>query len=361
MSTPGHRFPHAGRREARGFTVIELLVAVAITAAMSAIMLAMTTNIMSSWTRASGSLSAQTQARTALDYLQRDLERAIFRRDGNIWFAVDTLSDPNVWQAGVNGKPVNPSAGAPDSDWDPEQDRFGWAGVWLRFFTSDPDVNAVSYQIVRRTVTSSTQSRSRYMLYRARAGSGNTFGAGYNIVDGDYNPGTNVGSDGSGTTAGTAGEVQQPNRESLLASNVVDFGIRLFWRTPESPGVATSPMRYMEIFPDPGGMGDAQLAHRSPPLPGATPRPQDFTDNNPGAYNYSNPEETIAGRATPGNASSRIPNMAEVSLRVLTDEGAKILANYEEGQIEGDWWEIVEEHSKLFTRRVVLQNAPDTF
>ena len=360
---------YSGTARASAFTIIELLVAVAITAAMAAIMLAMTTNIMSSWTRASGSLSAQTQARTALDYLQRDLERAIFRRDGNVWFAVDSLDQPNLWQESENGKPQNANAGADDSHWDPDQDRFGWAGVWLRFFTADPDVNAVSYQIVRRTpvqrtsVQAEVDSRARYMLYRSRVDSETTFLNGYNILEQEYNPGADPGGSADGATergASEAGEVQRPSRDALLASNVVDFGIRLLWRTVD-PADADRPV-YMEIYPDPGGQATSALAHRSPPLSGQNPRPQDFTNDNPGSYNeYNHPDEPPAGQPMPSNVSTRIPNVAEISLRVLTDEGATLLSNYERGLIDGEWWDIVEEHSKLFTRRVVLQNAPVTF
>ncbi len=363
MTHQPHDFFLPEFREKRGFTIVELLVAVGITAAMAAIMLAMTTNIMSSWSRASGSLSAQTQARTALDYLQRDLERAIFRRDGNVWFAVDTLNAPgdvNLWQSSARGKPENSGPGQQDSHWDPQQDRFGWAGVWLRFFTSDPDVNAVSYQIVRRTPVKSTatqqeiDTRARYMLYRSKVGSEATFLNGYDILVPEYNPGADLEGTAEGATERgdpEAREVQRPSRESLLASNVVDFGIRLLWKTVDSAG---DPF-YMEIYPDPGGgPGDGSLPHRSPALPGQSAQPQDESTWNYGTYSYS-PDPTGAT-----SASSRIPNVAEITIRVLTDQGATELTNFEAGRIEGEWWDIVEEHSKIFTRRVVLQNAPVT-
>ncbi len=379
---------HSTPRVSAGFTIIELLVAVAITAAMAAVMLAMTTNIMSSWTRASGNLAAQTQARLALDFLQRDLERALFRQDGNVWFAVDSLTapggnrPPNVWQNPSNAnraKPLSMSPGSRESAWDPDQDRFGWAGVWLRFFTADPEVNAVSYQIVRRTpVEMSTalsqqeiDARARYMLYRSWVPSESTFIHGYNILNPDYNPPTGP-SEGRGSReefdypeygANTmaqraeAAEIRYPSRDSVVASNVVDFGVRLFWRTRVNPGNPNSEFTYVEIFPRPqppiaSGL-NSNLAHRSPALVGQRPQPQDRTTANYSEYTFAL-DPTNATQA-----STRIPHVAEITLRVLTDEGATLLSNYEAGRIEGDWWEIVEAHSKLFTRRVVLRNVPE--
>ena len=362
-------------RASAGFTIIELLVAVAITAAMAAMMLAMTTNIMSSWTRASGNLSAQTQARLALDYLQRDLERTIFRQDGNVWFAVDTVGqgEQNLWQSPSDSSRAKPT-GAPgnsNADWDPNNIRFGWAGVWMRFFTADPDVNAVSYQIVRRTpvqrtsVQAEIDSRARYMLYRSRVGSESTFANGYDILNQSYNPtgGANPSADGALEFAGAdpganpdldAAEVRFPSRDTLLANNVVDFGVRLFWRTVD-PGDNDRPV-YKEIFPNPiPGPNNAQFAHRSPALPGQAPQPESFTSASYGTYDYPGTDPTGATEA-----STRIPNVAEITLRILTDEGATLLLNYEAGRIEGDWWDIVEAHSRIFTRRVVLRNAPAT-
>ena len=333
-------------RASAGFTIIELLVAVAITAAMAAMMLAMTSNIMSSWTRASGNLSAQTQARLALDYLQRDLERAIFRQDGNVWFAVDTVGqgEQNLWQSPSNSSRAKPTGdpGTPNADWDPNNNRFGWAGVWMRFFTADPDVNAVSYQIVRRTPVKRTSdsdeidARARYMLYRSRVGSEATFQYGYDILAPEYNPGADPGGNAEGALERgnpEAGEVQHPSREALLASNVVDFGIRLFWRT-ENTDISPNQPDYLMVFPD-----TSTQDHRAPALPGEDPEPENWGSD-------------IAG------TTNRIPHVAEITLRVLTDEGATLLSNYEAGWIEGDWWDIVEAHSRIFTRRVVLRNAP---
>ncbi len=363
------------RRSKTAFTIIELLVAVAITAAMAAVMLAMTTNILSSWTRASGNLSAMSNARVALDFLQKDLERAMFRHDGNVWLAVDTINDTNfgnqniltggqqisggAWLAPAagadRGKPNDAGLGQHNAAFDPNQNRFGWNGVWLRFFVADPEIRAVGYQIVRRGVRG-PDGEQRYMLYRGQASALETFQEGYDIVSPGYFLGAGTASQaGRGAPSGSAAEVRRPNAASIVGNNVVDFGVKLFWKAREIPGNPNSPIVYMEIFPD----NEVQLAHRSPPLPGNAAQPEDFPNSFPPYSEYSHPR--VTDDPANGNASTRIPNVAEIYLRVLTDEGAQLISNYERGLIDGDWWDIVEANSKLFTRRVVLQNAPDSF
>ena len=342
------------RTPGSGMTLIELLVSVGITAGMAAVMLAMAGNVMSSWRSADGRLSAQVQAGTALARLQTDLEQALFRRDGNVWFAADTVRDADaafLWEFPESGR-MKPS----DASWDPDRNRFGWGGVWLRFFTANPELRAVSYKIVRRTPTTNTPDyEARYMLYRGTVRAEKTFSEGYDIVAPAYNPGS---SPGGPVWPGHPGEIQRPRRDSLLASHVVDFGVRLLWKTSNANGDP----EYVEIFPD----GEAGLAHRSPALGGNEPRPRDFADfesNNPMEYtSYQNPGESIPGFGSPpAAASTRVPDVAEITLRILTDKGAKLLAKYEAGRVEGDWWELVEQHSRIFTRRVVLQNAPAGF
>lgn len=307
----------------RAATLIELLVALAITASLVASMLSMSRTLTASWRSASGAVSAQTEARRALDQLQRDLEAAVFSSSG-VAFAVDTVGGPDetiLWElpSPDRRKPVAAS-------WDPERDRFGWGGVWLRFFTSNGGTRAVSYKIVRRTPTTNTgPGQARYYLYRGHVRAEKTFQAGYDLAAPVYNPGF---SPGGPVRVGDAAEIQRPRRDSLLANHVVDFGVRLYWRAPAGGGA----LEDVRIFP----LSGTQM-HRAPPFPGDVPAPYDLVE---------------AQGFPPHATANRIPDFAVIVLRVLTDEGAQRLADYENGLIEGDWWDIVEAHSKVFTRRV---------
>ena len=307
----------------RAATLIELLVALAITASLVASLFAMTRTLAGAWRSASGAVSAQTEARRALDQLQRDLEAAVFSSSG-VAFAVDMVGGADetiLWElpAPDRRKPVTAS-------WDPARDRFGWGGVWLRFFTSNGGTRAVSYKIVRRTPTTNTgPGQARYYLYRGHVRAERTFQAGYDLTAPAYNPGF---SPGGPVRVGDAAEIQRPRRDSLLANHVVDFGVRLYWLAPSGDGR----LEDVRIFPLSGTQN-----HRAPPLPGAPAVPFDLTE---------------ARSLSPNAATNRVPDFAVIVLRVLTDEGAQRLADFENGLIEGDWWDIVEAHSKVFTRRV---------
>ncbi len=169
----------------KAFTIIELLVAVGVTALMVSLMLTIVVNVLGGWNRSSGSLTSGNQARLVLDQIGRDLQSAIIKRDGNGW-VVATIQEnqSNNGSAGVigaNWSPTNPKPSLAGSN-DPsnlttslvvpalvapstvpiiEDYRFGQGGVWLRFFTTSPDTNsgalhrisaprAVAYQIVRQ-------------------------------------------------------------------------------------------------------------------------------------------------------------------------------------------------------------------
>ena len=118
------------------------------------------------------------------------------------------------------------------------------AGVWLRFFTTKPDTNAsaddlsapvaVGYQLIRQHVTSSAASEQRYLLFRSEVrrtrtsgGAPGTFEAGYNL-DPAASPATPYLSPNA--TAGDPGNLLRAPLGSVLADNVIDFGVRLYVR-----------------------------------------------------------------------------------------------------------------------------------
>src|SRR4051812_18427605 len=83
------RYPNSS---ARGFTLIEVLVAASITALLAGFVAIILRNVSIVWSRAGARLSADLQARTVLDQLELDLRAAQFRDDGNTWMAVDILN-----------------------------------------------------------------------------------------------------------------------------------------------------------------------------------------------------------------------------------------------------------------------------
>lgn len=357
-------------RKARGgvsgaFTLVELLVAAALTAMLAALVLATVSGVMGHWTRTAGQLAAAAEARLALEQLTQDLQGAIFRADGNIWLAATVQSDTSLsgqWRAAgrpSQAKPGNAHPGtlnfaAPAI----AEARFGVAGVWLRFFTTKPDTGAdaadlpapvaVGYQIIRDNVTASATSEQRYMLFRAEVrrtrtagGAPGTFEAGYNL-DPDAVPATAYQTP-SGTT-GDPGNLVRPPLGSVLADNVIDFGVRLYAREG----------------------GDLRLVFpAAPAAAGSLPAGGVITSARPPAFETRHLVMSTAPAAADFYRHA-FPEVAEVMLRVLDGEGARLLAAYEAGRLKPPagiapadyWWILAEAHSRAFTRRIAIASRP---
>lgn len=367
----------------RGFTLLELLVATVITAVLAGFIVTIVSNVSGFWSRTTGRLSTEAQARHILDQLSLDLGGAQFRDDGNVWMAADVLpstTNSGFWQAavanpkptgtGTNGSIAMTSASLADA-------RFGPAGVWLRFFTTKRGSNltatpatfsapvAVGYQIIRRFSAASTVStKTAYLFHRAEVrpagvGTGSTLRpgvleTGYTITSGPY---SNVSTaTNTGTTTGDPRSIQAPgsrtNFDSVIGENVIDFGVRCYVRevVPSDSADPTSlpATRLRLVFPAgdaAGALTNSTSAPLRAQLPGNTPS----TDP---SYNYR----------------FLMPDVVDVMVRILTDEGARLLDSYERANspltvpagltAQQYWWQIAAANSQVYTRRVVLNTKP---
>ncbi len=321
-------------RKSAGFTIIELMVAVAVTALLVSLMLTITVNVMGGWNKSSGTLTAGNQARTILDQMERDLQSAILKRDGNVWLvaSIQTSASGGVWS--YTKKPVTGSSSpAADSSYyipalpalnalpaDLETYRFGQGGVWLRFFTAVPDTNesnsrisaprAVAYQIVRNKVPNNS-SEERYLFYRSELAPDITFSTGYDLFDTvNY------------YSAGAGAVLRIPTEDAVIANNVVDFGVRFFTRR------TTGELDL--VFPD---TADRSFAATS--------------------------DTAKVGPSVDATPVRQFPVVAEIFIRILTDEGATQIANLEATPpaITGDWWDIALANSKVYTRRIEIKST----
>lgn len=357
--------PLTPRRADASFTLLELLVAAVLTAVLAAVVLAVVSAVMNHWNRAAGRLGAAAQAQLALDQLAQDLEGAIFRADGNVWLAITVLPDTGLsgqWKTAAvtaQGKPGNThlrtlNLAAPSL----EEARFGVAGVWLRFFTTKPDTNtsaadlsapvAVGYQIIRQNVTSNPTSEQRYLLFRAEVrrtrtagGAPGTFEAGYNL-DPAAAPATPYMTPNG--TAGDPGNLLRPPLGAALADNVIDFGVRFYGREG----------------------GDLRLIFPARPAAFGAPPVNGVLTN---AVPPSVETQHLACGTTPTASDyyrQAFPDVAEVMIRVLTDEGARLVAAFEAGRLQPPagvtpadyWWTLAEAHSEVFTRHIVIPSRP---
>jgi len=80
----------------RGFTLIEIMVATTIMVILVGLVIQITSEVLSVWNRSSGRLSANAQARIAMELITQDLESAVFRKNGMQWLRAEdeTINGP---------------------------------------------------------------------------------------------------------------------------------------------------------------------------------------------------------------------------------------------------------------------------
>ncbi len=362
------------------FTLIELMVALMVAGALVALISAITIQATSVWQRAAGRIATRAQADLIFDRITQDIEGAVLRRDGNVWMAATIQSAPQIGKG---------DAAMSDATWDGRikpflekmddassslsfpvdgrpfsQSRFGQAGVWFRFFTTQPDVQsslhnlsaprAVGYQIVRRRVTASAGASEgspapvRYVLYRSSARPASdswddpdsTFSVGYDLFSSGAPPDYNQGDAGR---IDNVGNIRSPRRfEQVMGNNVVDFGVRCWVRDEESGGlVQRFPLRMPERTP---ARGFAATVRDGRLQPAAIPPPV-------GAGAPVRSDEMAYG----------FPVRIDVLVRILTEEGARLLEAWETGRIarapgfadDGTyWWFLAGKHSHVYVTSI---------
>jgi len=364
------KFRRSVGRSALGFTIIELLVSIGVTALMLTLMITIALNMLNGWNRTSGLLTTGNQARLVLDLLSQDLQAAVIRRDGKVWLAATVQSDQTVtddagidqifnstWSGAPAGQ-VKPDSGAvigPSNSLDLRANlpsdiadqgkihnvRFGNGGVWLRFITNPPAANtslatlsaprAVSYQISRgRIGPVGLEGQHFYALFRAEAAPNDTFAAGYNVTDSRYE---------TYAAANPTSVLRRPTADELIANNVVDFGVRLYQRNAAGA--------LFESFPVIRDSNGVVTSH-------STALPVSFLGTSDTAAAYGG---TVLARG--------LPVSAEIMVRILTPEGVRQIQALENDLIKPPpgvpsaeyWWQIVDQNSQVYTRRVEIRST----
>jgi type II secretory pathway pseudopilin PulG len=364
----------------QGFTVIELLVAVSVTALLSGMLLLISTQVLETQSKSTSTIETNQIAQFVLDQVQEDLQCALYRNDGNVWMAISLLNDNEnsggSWvnpSISSNGKSQIDSLRIVGLDWPSEEltdseidalgqgpfleSRFGVAGCWLRFFSQSPELDpnaknhgsarAIGYQILRYGLTGSPSSRAKYQLFRSDVSARNTFEAGYNLHpnDGGYNSSaslTSLDPSDLGTPRipssitnpiVTDGTDYSPTSFSI-ASNIIDFGIRAYHLEENSFGTGN----LVQIFPpidisSPGNL----LA-------------QEFMATSYNTYQTLNNKTFYL-----------FPDVMDVMVRVLSMEGARLVEAFENGSVPNtdnlNWWSIAEEHSEVYIRRIKIYGS----
>jgi hypothetical protein len=322
-----------GRRRC-GFTVLELLVAAAITVVLAGMMLSVTSVTLRLWRTNQDAFLADAESKLVLDQIERDLHAAMFRNDAQPWFAVDVINAAGslTTHGWVSGSPMKPASSESQAVLPPGEDgrdpkisdaRFGLSGAWLRFVTTPIDAAGslpatVSYQLVRRPVSGSVTNASnpaeiRYALFRSVAATDTTFSTGYNVLAG-YGS-----TSASAPATRSARSITNPNNADVVATNVVDFGVWLYRRDNSGS--------LIRVFP----------ASNS-------------------SYSYT------------GLGAADFPRVVDVFVRILTEQGARQIEAIERGggalnrpaEFSSDaewWWSVVEANSRVVVRRIEIRGG----
>ena len=92
----------------RGFTLAELVVAMAITAIIVTVLVTVTSVALDTWNRSRSELRAARNAKTMVDFMARDFESLVIRK-GNSYEWLSAVADSNVANIGGNIKSANAS------------------------------------------------------------------------------------------------------------------------------------------------------------------------------------------------------------------------------------------------------------
>jgi Type II secretory pathway, component PulJ len=297
-------------RATRAFTLVEVLVAASLTLVLAGIMLGVIGSALEGWRRTQDSYTTRSQAAMVLDQIERDLQSAVFRADGKTWLAIDVdyALTGHGWQTSGTLKPSRlellPERGGMLRI---DEAKFGRTGAWLRLITAD----------VRTTGAATLPIAVSYQVVRRSTSSGtpvNRETIRY-LLFRSVEDGGAVLERGNDVTLHDA-EFDGPSLPDVFATQVIDFGVWLYRR--ETSGTLT------RIFP-----------------------------------------ATTDDRSHVANGAASAPDVADVMVRILTDQGATMIAAIEQGRLAPPagismdewWWRIAAEHSHTYVRRIAMQGG----
>lgn len=296
---------------APAFTVVEILIASAIMAVLVAVILGITSSVLTAWNNASNSLSRNFESRVSLDLIVQDLEAALFRSDGSIWMV--SQAQPVTNDAIGNG-----------------------TFEYLKFFTVAPDrpegpgdVSAVAYFVANRNpFGSSTGSGTTLNLYRVVLDGKTTFEDVLGNLDSPATDALLVPSNDAGFSA------------AFLANNVIEFRVEFTLQTKTTNSTGGKVVeQYLTRTINSGFFSPLGVPDNKTPSP-----PPGGIVEFPSEYNGQKIQK---------------PLYADVYIRIIDDEGLRILeadAAPPSGTTEFD--DFIRSHSELFSRRVHFINNP---
>lgn len=285
------------KKRRNAFTLIEIMVATVIMVVLVGLVIQITSEVLKVWTRSSGKLSANAEARVAMDMITQDLETAVFRNNGLRWLE----AEQDTFEAPLSGT--------------------GFKTTKLKLFSpaldrpSDVagDICGVSYLLDYRNAIDGTEVGDRtFILYRQLVDPKTTFddlmGAGNQEVlsGGEWANSAIIGTDGA----------------NYLVSNIVDF--RVDFHVVDDGYTSTSTLVAGDVF----------FGGTSSTVGSGAESPAEVQFANNLAY-------------------------AVIILTVIPDDALNIIQNNVLSQTGfSGWKEFIAANSEVFTRRVNFMAHP---
>ena len=301
------------KKRQSAFTLIEIMVATVIMIVLTGLVIQITSEVLKVWSRSSGKLSANAEARIVMDLLTQDLETAVFRNNGQRWLEAETKAIASV--AGYQPQTINLLLFSPALD-RPLEDK--------NSKDIPGDICAVQYELVYQNPVNGGTSKDEdnmFALHRRVIDPSTTF----NQIMGAGNQETFASwDDDIVTPAGTTLDLDPypapEDSQNYLAGHVANFTVDFYVIDNSGDKVKV-----------------------------------------PSPINFGGTTPTVGSGATPNLAFPLA--YAEVSLTILSDEGTKLLQSLAAnrggtGFDFGDGEGIVRQHGEVFTRRVNLLARP---
>ena len=279
------------------FTLIEIMAATAVMVILIGLVIQITNEVLKVWNRSSGKLSANSEARLAMELLTQDLETAVFRDNGMQWLRIEKVDDvgDSYDNKTVALKLFAPALDRPKFEKDDDGNTVPIPG----------DICGIAYRLAFKEAY--TNGPKIYALYRNIVDSRTTF----NDLMGD--PAQKV------LTTGQWSESTVTDDSNYLVTNIVDFKVIVYHLNSSAA-----------VVPFNGIIsGDLWQVTQS--------------------YIYGGTNASLIS-----NAQVK-PLYADIILTMITDEGLEILQNIEAGR-SGTGYDnaadVVREHGQNFVRRV---------
>ena len=288
------KFSRQKKRQS-AFTLIEIMVASVVMVVLTGLVIQITSEVLKVWSRSSGKLSANAEARIAMDLLTQDLETAVFRNNGQRWLEARQLNmgDP---LAGGNFKTTQLRV------FSPALDRPDVPG----------DICGISYLLdYRNPIDGGVDGDRTFVLYR-------------HLVDPKTSFDNLMGEPQQNTFDNTewSPDATRAEGSNYLVSNIVDFRIDfnvLDDGDTDTPGLVSGDVFF-------GGTNSTVGASATSPAQAQFAKPL--------AY-------------------------AEITLTVISDEALRVIQNDVLAQTGfANWREYITANCEVFTRRVNFLARP---